>query len=453
LSPEAQHQSRQVSVLRVPAPRDVIQRLGNATAELIRTGVLTLYREPLFLEKKQKLEWVDRWGLHSLVRAFVDTKTNAEDRRSGYLAAGTAYQEWVAKPGARWSEQVEGIHHLHSVGEGDRAWPMVQEYVLWLRRQARYREALTLLESCEAAGTTGEQLANALMFQAQMRRQLGERSEDLAQMLVRAARLASSDETKGDVLAEHGSLASDRGQYEEAERLHRQALALTEKALGGTHPSYGTSLHELASVLSRQGKYGEAEDLLRQALTLFEKALGRTHPSYGTTLHELASVLSRQGKYGEAEDLLRQALALFEESLGVAHPSYGASLHELAGVLSRQGKYGEAEDLLRQALTLKEKALGEAHPLMCPTLSNLADVLQAQGRTAEGEPLLQRALTIAREQIGLLNPDVAQILTGLALTQASLGRLEAPETARQALAALNETLGSNHPITQQAAPI
>src|SRR6185369_17292211 len=299
LSPEAQHQSRQVSVLRVPAPRDVIQRLGNATAELIRTGVLTLYREPLFLEKKQKLEWVDRWGLHSLVRAFVDTKTNAEDRRSGYLAAGTAYQEWVAKPGARWSEQVEGIHHLHSVGEGDRAWPMVQEYVLWLRRQARYREALTLLESCEAAGTTGEQLANALMFQAQMRRQLGERSEDLAQ----------------------------------------------------THPSYGTSLHELASVLSRQGKYGEAEDLLRQALTLFEKALGRTHPSYGTTLHELASVLSRQGKYGEAEDLLRQALALFEESLGVAHPSYGASLHELAGVLSRQGKYGEAEDLLRQALT------------------------------------------------------------------------------------------------------
>ncbi len=368
LSPEARHQSRQVSVLRVPAPRDVIQGLGSATTELTRTGVLTLYREPLLLKEEQKLEWVDRWGLHSLVRAFVDTKTSAEDRRSGHLAAGTAYQEWVAKPGARWSEQVEGIHHLHSVGEGDRAWPMVREYVLWLRGQARYREALTLLESCEAAGTTGEQLAQALVLQAQMRRRLGERSEDLAQMLVRAARLASSDETKGYVLAEHGSLALDRGEYEEAESLHRQALALKEKALGGTHPDYGTSLHELANVLSRQGKYGEAEDLFRQALAILEKALG------------------------------------------VANPS------------------------------------------LYQTLSNLAVVLGEQGKGQEGEPFLRRALSIALEARGPAHPEVAQLFTVLAQLQARLGQLEAPETARQALAALHATLGSDHPITQRAAP-
>jgi len=414
LTPEAQRQSRQISVLRVPAPRQVIDGLGNATEELVRTGLLTLYRELGFWVEEQKLEWVDRWGLHSLVRAFVETKTSAEDRRSGHLAAGTAYQEWVTKPDARWSEHVEGIHHLHSVGEGDQAWPMVQKYVFWQRRRARYREALTLLETCEAAGTTADLLALALLLQAQMRHNLGERSEDLAQMLGRAASLASSDETKASVLNEHGILVNDRGEYEEAEKLLRRALALKEKA----------------------------------ALSL-----SVAHPSYGASLHELARVLSNRGKYGEAEALLRQLLANDEKSLGMAHPDYGASLHELANVLTNQGKYGEAEALLRQSLALLEKSLGVAHPSLYPTLSNLAVVLAKQQRGQEGEPFLRRALAIALETHGPAHPEVAQLLNVLAQLQAMLGQPEAPETARHALAALNETLGADHPTSRNVAPL
>ena len=93
----------------------MIDGLGGATAELIRMGVLTLYRDWAVSQEEQKLKWVDLWGLHSLVRAFVDAKTGDEDRRTGHLGAGLAYQEWVKKPEARWSEQVEGIHHRENI--------------------------------------------------------------------------------------------------------------------------------------------------------------------------------------------------------------------------------------------------------------------------------------------------------------------------------------------------
>ncbi|HEX3128594.1 MAG TPA: tetratricopeptide repeat protein, partial [Thermoanaerobaculia bacterium] len=346
LTPPAREHAVRLGVLRRPAPRFVVDRVGFATGELIRTGLLTRFREQMLSEKG--LEWVDRWGLHSLVRSFVESKTGETERREAHLGTGMAYEAWVKEPGARWSDQVEGIHHLHAVGEGDRAWPMVRGYALWLRGQARYREALLLLELCEAAGTTGEQLALALTLHAQMRRQLGERSSELAQILERALTLVVADRTKGDVLAEYGGLRKDRGEYSEAESLLRRAVEAKEKSVGVEGLEYGLVLHELAGVLSRQGKYGEAESLLRQSLEVKEKSVGVWHPGYGASLHSLAGVLSSQGKYGEAEGLLRQSLEVSEKSVGVWHPSYGASLHELAGVLSRQGKYGEAESLLRQ---------------------------------------------------------------------------------------------------------
>ncbi len=355
LTPAAREHAVQIGVLRVSAPRFVIDRLGAAATELIRTGVLTRFREQMLWE--DHTEWMDRWGLQRMVRSFIRSKTREASLQSAHRAAGEAFEEWVQQGRKSLSDWEEGAHHFQAAGDGDRAWPMLEKLVFWLRGDARYRDALSLLETCEASGTTGERLAMALMLQVQMRRELGERSLDLAGILDRALELASSDETRALVLAEQGSFRLDRKEH------------------------------------------SEAASLLRRALVLKGKTLGREHPEYA------------------------------------------ASLHELAGVLAGQGDYAEAEDLLRQALDLRESM---------PTLTNLADVLAVQGRGDEGEPLVLRALAIARKKHGDEHPPaVAQILTVLARLQATLGRPEAAATARQALKALAETLGPEHPMTRQ----
>lgn len=258
LSDGAQAQARAMSVLRRPAPWHVAVALGEVatTEELVRTGVVTQFKEMALGDKG--VEWIDRWGMHSVVRAFAEMRAGDAEKREAHRKAGVVFGAWVKGRTVLTTDVVEGIAHLHAVGEGDLAWPMALKLALWLRDTARYREAKALLESCEAAGTSGDRLALVLALLGQARVQLGERSDDVRDMLERALGFAASDEVHSTVVHELGRLLDAQGKHGEAEILLRQSLALVEKSLGKDHPSYAASLHSLAGVLNNQGKYGEA---------------------------------------------------------------------------------------------------------------------------------------------------------------------------------------------------
>ena len=55
--------------------------------------------------------------------------------------------------------------------------------------------------------------------------------------------------------------------------MHRQALGLSEAALGEEKTSILMSMSNLANVLSDQGKHEEVEEMHRQALRLRETVL------------------------------------------------------------------------------------------------------------------------------------------------------------------------------------
>ncbi|RDW59053.1 hypothetical protein BP5796_11977 [Coleophoma crateriformis] len=103
-------------------------------------------------------------------------------------------------------------------------------------------------------------------------------------------------QSKAKLLDHIGRCYISIGQYSEAEKMHRQALALRERVLGAEHPSTLTSMDNLALVLGGQGKYSEAETMHRQALALRERVLGAEHPSTLTSMNNLALVLGDQGK-------------------------------------------------------------------------------------------------------------------------------------------------------------
>ncbi|QBZ58570.1 hypothetical protein PoMZ_03525 [Pyricularia oryzae] len=138
------------------------------------------------------------------------------------------------------------------------------------------------------------------------------------------------------------------GQYEEAEQMYRETLALREKVLGPENPSTFASINNLALVLKNQGKYEEAEQMHRKTLELSKKVLGPENPETFNSMNNLASVLDNQGKYEEAEQMHRKKLAFKEKVLGPENPSTLASMNNLALVLDNQGKYEEAEDIYRR---------------------------------------------------------------------------------------------------------
>lgn len=76
--------------------------------------------------------------------------------------------------------------------------------------------------------------------------------------------------------------------------------------LGKEHPNTLSSMNNLAWVLVRQGNYDEAEQIHRQTLALRETVLGKEHPDTLASMNNLAVLLDYQGNYDEAKQILNR---------------------------------------------------------------------------------------------------------------------------------------------------
>jgi len=248
-----------------------------------------------------------------------------------------------------------------------------------------------------------------------------------------------------------GAFLWEMGLYNEAEPLIRQALEISEKALGPNHPSTPASVNNLAALYQSQGRYNEAEPLYKRALEICEEALGPNHPHTASSLNNLASLYNEQGRYSEAEPLYKRALEIREKVLGPNHRDTAQSLSNLAGLYVRQGRYNEAEMLYKLALEMRERVLGASHPDTAQSLSNLAVLYNSQGRYNEAEPLYKRTLEIREKALGPSHPSTAMSLSNLAVLHVNQGRYnEAEPLYKRALEIRERLLGASHPDTAQS---
>ncbi len=263
-----------------------------------------------------------------------------------------------------------------------------------------------------------------------------------------------------------------QGNLDDAERLHRGALAIREKTLEPDHPAVAQSQYNLAEVLRAQGKLAAAETLYERARAVrgriaaqasswqgdmdaadaaylrgdhagAEKLLlaavaraegfGSRDPRLARSLNNLAELNRVQRRYADAEATHRRALAIIEKTLGPESSEVATSLNNLALLYHLQGRHGEAGPLYQRALAIREKAFGPEHPAVAQSLNNMAAHARDQLRYDEAERLYQRSLAIVAKALGPEHPQVATSLENYAATLRAIGRgAEATEMESQA---------------------
>jgi CHAT domain-containing protein/Tfp pilus assembly protein PilF len=240
---------------------------------------------------------------------------------------------------------------------------------------------------------------------------------NLSRVLDSQGKFAGATDPKTAQLAARADQAVNRGQYQEAETLHYQVLAIHEKTLGLNNATTATSMSNLGRVLDLQGKYAEAERMYRQSLAIRERVLGSEHPDVATNLNNLAKVIQDLGKDSrigvsearararagaavggltEAENMYRRALAIQDRALGRDHPATALTLNNLGGLLATRGDFAQAEQMERAALATMEKVFGEQHPDTAAVLTSLALALDSQGKVVEAEVVYKRAIDSSR---------------------------------------------------------
>lgn len=211
-----------------------------------------------------------------------------------------------------------------------------------------------------------------------------------------------------------GIIAKDRGDYPEAERLHRQCLHTADQA------GVAFSLHNLGIIAQHRGDYPEAQRLYRQSLQIKER-LG-DQAGITSDFHQLGIIAQLQGKYPEAELLFKKSLKIretFGDEGGVSD-----SLQQLAVIAQLRGDYPTAEGFYRQSMQIAERLGNQARVASC--LHNIGIIAQHRGDLPEAEQFYKQSLEI-REKLGD-QPGVAASLHQLGIIRELQG--DHPEAER-----------------------
>ncbi len=309
-----------------------------------------------------------------------------------------------------------------------------------------------------------------------------------AQLLARGE--SQVDELRGQPLAQAqllsvlGTIYQNLREFDRAEALLEQALALRRDALGGDHLDIAESLYLLGEALRGRGSYAPARARLEEALAMRRRLLGNEHPLVELTVerlsliftpldHQIATArdalalarrvegveharvaesLMRLGVLLRTKGLLDEAQTALEEAVAMSRrlgdtDEGGMPRHtgQLAILLMRQGNFAAAEELHRSYLANMERGHGPDHPELVAGLHMLSTVLALKQEYAEAELLIRRALAIQERAVGANHLDYSESLYHLADVLHAEGKpREAAALRRRELAIVQTAFGVGH---------
>ena len=242
------------------------------------------------------------------------------------------------------------------------------------------------------------------------------RDSEAQQLYIRALKIA--EELKGDDLAVLDPLKSlawfyqRQRRYVETRLLYERARIIVEKQYGPNGPQVAAYLTALADLAKLEGDYEQAERLTRQALALAEPVPEARGVGLAIIYSDLAWLARVTGRNSEAaaelqrsltqfkddsrtaEAVIRAALSVRENALGPDHPSVAKLVDDLATVLEVQGRLRDAEAARRRGLAIVTASFGDADVRAVPALERYADLLRTMGREGDARTLEARAAAI-----------------------------------------------------------
>ncbi|KOU58526.1 hypothetical protein ADK57_36495 [Streptomyces sp. MMG1533] len=294
---------------------------------------------------------VHRWTADALQqRAGTDDLTTAHRRAAAYWRWRVTV--WPQEISADIVQAVEARHHHHQAGELDEAlaatW-FVCEHLhtrgAWAWEKRLVEESLTWFppRSREAAahiqrlGTIAEQR--------------GDYDEAERHYLDSLPIREEIDDRVGIASTYHylGIVAQERGHYAEAERHHRKSLAIEEEL--DNQAGIAVSYHQLGRIAEDRGSFDEAERHYRNSLAIKEEIDDRAE--IAVSYHHLGIVAQARGNSDEAERHYRNSLAI-EKELG-NQTGISGSYHQLGTIAQQRGDLEEAELHYRKSLAIAEE--------------------------------------------------------------------------------------------------
>ncbi|MGO9177470.1 MAG: CHAT domain-containing protein [Desulfobaccales bacterium] len=172
---------------------------------------------------------------------------------------------------------------------------------------------------------------------------------------------------------------------------YKQALSLSERALGPEDPLTAKCMAHLARLYSILGFFDQALPLAHKAFQLNEKVLGPEHYQTAQSQIILGYLYGQMGDREKALLMIQQGLRISEQALGPENPLTASALNNLATFYSQMGSYDQALPLARRAAQINEKALGLENRQTARSLTTLGFIYLVKKDYNQAESTFLRA--------------------------------------------------------------
>lgn len=235
-----------------------------------------------------------------------------------------------------------------------------------------------------------------------------------------------------------------KDQYEEAQQLFANQLAIQEAQQEPDQTAIARTLGSLGDVAYRAGRYDEAEEDYRRVLKVLEAAGQEQQRLYTDTLNDIANVMHNVGRLKKSVALHREVLKRRVEELGPDDLFVSESKHNLGAILIMLDELEEANGLLESALAIRRRILGSEHPDIADTLQQLGRVRLQQGDAKGARAYATQALEMQRKLLPEIHTRIAFALDLLAKSASAEGDYETHEKCmREAYAIYSAIAGPN----------
>jgi len=241
------------------------------------------------------------------------------------------------------------------------------------------------------------------------------------------------------------------GRTDEAEELHRDALAIRRRQHGPDSPDVAESLNNLALIVSHRGDYARAIELQREVLDIRTRILGERHFLTAQSHANLAVLHHYDNDLDRAADSYQRAIAAYRDLGSSGREGLARTLPNYSDLLLRQGDRRAAEAALTEALDIQIDLYGDDHATTASVLDRLAPVENALGRFVAAEVAYQRALRIRRATLpaGHRRIGLAAMNYGVFLTERS--RADEAEPLLREAVHIARTTDPEHALTLERA--
>jgi serine/threonine-protein kinase len=260
-----------------------------------------------------------------------------------------------------------------------------------------------------------------------------------------SSELESQPTARARLLATLGTVYGNLGNFEEAEKALRTALAVRSKIYRADDPAVADAQRRLAAVLTERQQLTEADALLEAALTTNIAAFGPDGREVATTLHNLARLRQMQERFDESNEMYEKSVAILEAEPKSRFSELALTLNDWALLRSYRNDFAGAEGLYRRVLSLAENQLGGNHPHIAQSTHNLAVALDRQGKLTEAEPLYSESIEQYRRVFGDDHPQTAIALANYGrFLQRKRNYGEAERVLQETVALQTKIYGDSH---------